>query len=387
MRTRIIKINTTETEEIADALQPAVDILMSGGLVAFPTETVYGLGGRADLPESAKAIYAAKGRPSDNPLIVHIGLTNWQNKLAEIASEIPETAYKLANAFWAGALTMILPKSENIPYETTGGLDTVAVRMPSHPVAQVLLNEVCLRAGNGCAVAAPSANTSGRPSPTNARRVIEDLDGKVDCIIDAGSANIGLESTIIDLTEEIPTILRPGYITKEDIENVIGTVQLDAALERQAQSRTADETAVAVSPEPPKTAPAPKAPGMKYKHYAPKGDLYIVEGGAEAVIQTIHKEIEKAEENEEVAAVIATDETKEKYNCKNVFTLGSRKNEEDLARNLFETLRKCDEIGAKKIFSESLNTPKLGISLMNRLTKAAGGKIILAKNIKIGDNT
>lgn len=245
-----------------EVMERAGAILKKGGLVAFPTETVYGLGGDALNPEASARIYAAKGRPSDNPLIVHIAD---MEALKVLASEVPEKARLLADRFWPGPLTMIMPKSDAVPYATTGGLDTVAIRMPSHPTAYELIRS------SGVYIAAPSANTSGRPSPTTAQHVYEDLNGRIDMIIDSGKVDIGLESTIVDLTGEIPTILRPGYITKEMLEEAVGPVTIDKAI-------LADH-------EDPNL--RPKAPGMKYKHYAPKGDLVIVEGKKQAVAETI----------------------------------------------------------------------------------------------------
>ena len=240
-------------------IRRAGDILKEGGLVAFPTETVYGLGGNALDAQASAKIYAAKGRPSDNPLIVHIA--DW-DALYKIASEIPPEAKKLADAFWPGPLTMILKKSDAVPMATTGGLDTVAIRMPSNEVARALI-----RAGGGY-VAAPSANTSGRPSPTCAAHVAQDLGGKIEMIIDGGNANIGLESTIVDLTEGKPTILRPGYINQEMLEQVLDEVEMDRGL---------------ISPD---SNVHPKAPGMKYRHYAPRAELTILKGSPEAVTRT-----------------------------------------------------------------------------------------------------
>lgn len=226
-------------------MEKAGEILKSGGLVAFPTETVYGLGGDALNPEASAKIYAAKGRPSDNPLIVHIAD---MEALKVLASEVPEKAKLLADRFWPGPLTMIMPKSDAVPYATTGGLDTVAIRMPSHPTAYELIRS------SGVYIAAPSANTSGRPSPTTAQHVYEDLNGRIDMIIDSGKVDIGLESTIVDLTGEIPTILRPGYITRAMLEEVVGPVTIDKAILAEHEDPNL----------------RPKAPGMKYKHYAPE---------------------------------------------------------------------------------------------------------------------
>ena len=243
-------------------LNHAAQILRQGGLVAFPTETVYGLGGDGFNPQAAKKIYEAKGRPSDNPLILHISK---REELDAIAARIPETAEKLMDAFWPGPMTLIFEKTKAVPYETTGGLDTVAVRMPSHEGARQLIESA------GVPVAAPSANTSGRPSPTTAEHVKEDLWGRIDMIIDGGLVGIGVESTIIDVTEETPTILRPGHITKNMIAKVIGTVQMDAGLSGLDQSVK------------------PKAPGMKYRHYAPKASMTVIQGKKEAVIRRIEE--------------------------------------------------------------------------------------------------
>ena len=237
-----------------EELKEASAVIRSGGLVAFPTETVYGLGGDATNPEASRKIYAAKGRPSDNPLIVHIADFS---QLRNIVAEVPQEAEKLAEAFWPGPLTMILRKNDVIPYETTGGLDTVAIRMPSHPVARAFLQD------SGCMIAAPSANTSGRPSPTTAQHVWEDLHGKIEILLDGGPVGIGIESTIVDLSEERPMILRPGFITQEMLSAVLGDVGMDPGLASENSKQP------------------PKAPGMRYRHYAPKADLTLVEGTME----------------------------------------------------------------------------------------------------------
>lgn len=321
-------------------IRRAGDILKEGGLVAFPTETVYGLGGNALDAQASAKIYAAKGRPSDNPLIVHIA--DW-DAIYKIASEIPPEAKKLADAFWPGPLTMILKKSDAVPMATTGGLDTVAIRMPSNEVARALI-----RAGGGY-VAAPSANTSGRPSPTCAAHVAQDLGGKIEMIIDGGNANIGLESTIVDLTEGKPTILRPGYINQEMLEQVLDEVEMDRGL---------------ISPD---SNVHPKAPGMKYRHYAPKADLKIVEGPVEKVVAYIN---EKAKAGK--VGIICTEETKDRYPAGDVKCIGSRKSELSIASHLFAVLREFDEDGVDAIYSESFQAPGLGEAIMNRLLKAAG---------------
>jgi len=334
-------------------LEEASEILREGGLVAFPTETVYGLGGDATDKEASRKIYEAKGRPSDNPLIVHIAEFS---QLEAIAKELPESAKKLADAFWPGPLTMIVNKNEVVPYETTGGLDTVAVRMPSHPVAKRLI-EV-----SGCMIAAPSANTSGRPSPTKASHVYEDLNGKIDMIIDGGEVEIGLESTIIDLTEEIPMILRPGYITQAMFEEVIGPVRMDPGLAH------VDKDTV--------NGAKPKAPGMRYRHYAPKAELTVVSGQEQRVIEAINQLSVEAKAKGQKVGVIATEKTKSEYNTDQVLVVGNREDEESIAHNLYDILRQFDELDVDVIYSESFATPHIGQAIMNRLLKAAGQRTI-----------
>lgn len=349
MKTIVKKINEKDMEP--GCLKDAASILQKEGLVAFPTETVYGLGGDALDTEAAKKIYAAKGRPSDNPLIVHIADID---SLRELTKEVPEKAYQLANKFWPGPLTMIMSKSNKVPYGTTGGLDTVAIRMPSNKIALQLIRE------SGVCIAAPSANTSGRPSPTKAEHVIEDLDGKIDMIIDGGAVGIGLESTIVDMTSEIPTILRPGYITKEMIEEVIGVVEID-------------KTIIAKKVDPNLR---PKAPGMKYKHYAPKADLTIVEGAEQAVVDRINEYAAQKMEDGYQVGVIATDETFARYKASCVKTIGSRHDEEQIARGLYAVLRDFDEQQVDVIYSEGFADNKLGQAIMNRLLKAAGYHVV-----------
>lgn len=337
-----------EQEEMAKAGK----IIRDGGLVAFPTETVYGLGGNALDDEASAKIYAAKGRPSDNPLIVHIAKLS---DLERIAKSIPESAGKLAEKFWPGPLTMIFQKTEQVPCGTTGGLDTVAVRMPDHPVALGLIE-----AGGGY-IAAPSANTSGRPSPTTAGHVVQDLDGKIDMILDGGPVGIGLESTIVDLTEEIPVILRPGYINQSMLEEVVGPVRMDQALLKDDPNLR------------------PKAPGMKYRHYAPKASLTIVEGEAEAVKRTINKLAALEREAGKQVGIIATDETRGAYPDGIVKSVGTRSDEITIAMHLYGILREFDELEVSKIYSEAFDTPRIGQAIMNRLIKAAGHQVIHAE--------
>ena len=284
MTTGIIKINPDNFK--GEELEEACHILKDGGLVAFPTETVYGLGGDALNSLAASKIYSAKGRPSDNPLIVHIACIE---SLYDIA-EVTEDGLKLAKAFWPGPLTLVFKKKETVPPQTTGGLDTVAVRMPCHAVARELIKR------SGVYIAAPSANLSGRPSPTQAKHVIEDLDGRIDIIIDGGSPDIGIESTIVDVSGSKAVILRPGYITKDMLKDVLCDVSTDPAIE-------------GILPQKDIVA---KAPGMKYRHYAPKGQLLIVEGSPDRVARKINSLVSEKDTEGYKTAVIATDETKDK---------------------------------------------------------------------------
>lgn len=345
MKAEIIRMTEDSIDE--EGIQRAGELLKAGELVAFPTETVYGLGGNALDARASKRIYAAKGRPSDNPLIVHIA--DYED-IFEIVSSVPEKAQLLAESFWPGPLTMILPKSEKVPKETTGGLDSVAVRFPSHRVARELI-----RAGGGY-IAAPSANTSGRPSPTMASHVMEDLGEAIPMIIDGGRVGIGLESTIVDFTEKIPTVLRPGYISLEMLRELLGEVILDRGLL--------------------KTSERPKAPGMKYRHYAPKADLAIVEGETCGVIAAINQYAAQAAAAGRQVGIIGTEETIGQYPVGIVKSIGSRKDEESIALHLYEVLREFDECQVSAIYSEAFYTPKMGQAIMNRLLKAAGHKVI-----------
>ena len=348
MKTRIIKIDGTDAADAA--LAEAARILREGGLVAFPTETVYGLGANALLPEAAKKTYAAKGRPSDNPLIVHIAD---RADVYRVAEDVGETAERLMDAFWPGPMTLVLKKAAVIPRETTGGLDTVAVRMPSHPVANRLIRLA------GVPVSAPSANLSGHPSPTEARFVIEDLDGQVDMIIDGGPVQIGLESTIIDLTGAEPTILRPGFITRADLERVASGVATDPAIEG-----------------PPAKDLVPRAPGMKYRHYAPKAEMTIFRGSPEAVRHRITEELCAAKKQGLRSAVLCTSEHAAYYNTDILKCVGSSASDEEIARNLYRCLREFDDEGAQVIFSEQFDGGRLEDAIQNRLLKAAGYRVV-----------
>lgn len=356
MKTEIVKILQPELGLSCGedaALRRAGAVLRAGGLVAFPTETVYGLGGDGLNRESARKIYEAKGRPSDNPLIIHI--CRFED-IYEIAGAVPKEAEKLADAFWPGPLTMILPKSAQVPYETTGGLDTVAVRFPSHPVARKLIEY------GGRYIAAPSANRSGKPSPTEAGHVAEDMDGRVDMIVDGGAVGIGLESTIVDLTVDLtkdrPQILRPGYVTERMLTEVLGAVDTDVTIIKPGSGQ------------------APKAPGMKYRHYAPEGELVLVEGEPERVAAYVNEQAAADRARGCKTGVIAASETEAAYRADVVKCLGSRSDEESIARGLFAALREFDNEKVTKIYSESFPDRGLGQAIMNRLLKAAGHRVV-----------
>ncbi len=363
MKTRVMVIDKSAV--LGEQLQEAARILRDGGLVAFPTETVYGLGANALDEEAAKKIYAAKGRPSDNPLIAHIADPSG---LEPLVQEIPGAARKLMEAYWPGPLTMVFSKSSVVPYGTTGGLDTVAVRMPDDPVARELIRLA------GVPVAAPSANTSGRPSPTSAEHVYEDMNGRIDMILDGGPVGIGVESTIVDVTGAVPILLRPGAVTMEMLEKTVGRVETDPAV---------------ISPV--KADLKPRAPGMKYRHYAPKAELVLVEDeewerqpkahmtavSSRVTAAITRLALEKAVVGKKVG-IICTDETRQKYPDEGIWlrSLGTRGREETIAHNLFAVLREFDSLGVEAIYSESFSRDHLGQAIMNRLTKAAGYHII-----------
>ncbi len=338
-------------EKSRETFEQAGQIIRDGGLVAFPTETVYGLGGNAFDKDSSLKIYSAKGRPSDNPLIVHIADIS---EIDGIAENVSDAARRLMEKFWPGPLTIILKKKDIVPAETTGGLDTVAVRMPSHPVALEFIKSA------GVPIAAPSANTSGRPSPTMAKHVAEDMTGRIEMIIDGGQVDIGIESTIIDMSGETPMILRPGYITKEMLEKEIGSVLVDKVVLAKSSEELAKDNYV------------PKAPGMKYRHYAPKAELIMFEGETENVSQEINRRTEEDLESGRKVGIICTDETINLYKKGKVVSIGSAKNEETIAHNLYGVLRDFDNMDVECIYSETFYNTGLGQAIMNRLIKAAG---------------
>lgn len=332
-------------------LTKACELIKLGELVAFPTETVYGLGGNALDETAAARIYAAKGRPSDNPLIVHVAD---KEALCVLGRDVPEVALQLADRFWPGPLTIIVKRADIVPKSTTGGLDTVAVRMPNDSIALGLIK------GSGCYIAAPSANASGRPSTTRAEHCMEDLFGKIPMVLDGGAVKIGLESTIVDLSSDKPLVLRPGFITIEQLREYIPGIEFDPAV----ISTRCDKNVVA------------KAPGMKYRHYAPKGEFVIFEGEPEKVISKINELVLEKKNNGFKTAVLATEETKDFYEADYVISVGRRSDEADIAAHLFESLRKFDDLEADYIFGECFFAPGVGRAIMNRLLKACGYNLI-----------
>ena len=349
MKTILAKVDLRQPEAM-EIIQTAAKILQEGGLVAFPTETVYGLGGNGLDGTACEKIYIAKGRPSDNPLILHISEFE---ELNPIVREISPAAQKLMDAFWPGPLTMVFPKSDIVPEKATGGLDTVAVRFPNHPVARAIIKAA------GLPIAAPSANSSGKPSPTRASHVEFDLNGKIDMIVDGGAAEWGLESTIVDVSGEVPMILRPGAVTKEMMEEVVGTVEIDPAI---LQKPAADLK--------------PKAPGMKYTHYSPKAEVILVKGETTAVADEINRLAAEDKAHGLKTGEMATEETKDLYKADIILSLGSRERPEEIGANLFKYLRKFDFLGAERVYSEVFSEEGEGMAIMNRLNKAAGYCVI-----------
>lgn len=341
MDTRIERI--TDTTEYGDKLDAAAKIILSGGLVVFPTETVYGLGGNGLLADAAKKIYSAKGRPSDNPLIIHIA----ESKDAEKYAHTSDIYFRLADAFMPGPLTVIMPKRDCIPLSVTGGLDTVAVRCPSHPIAHALI-EKC-----GVPIAAPSANISGRPSPTSAKYVEEDMNGRVDMIIDGGECEIGLESTIVKIDGNSLTLLRPGAITYDALCCVCEDVKIaPAVLEKLAENEK------------------PLSPGMKYRHYAPNADFVLLDGNEDDVLEFIKKE--QIENN---CAALCYDEELKFLNSSLSISIGKKDDLNAQAKRLFTALREADKLGAKKIYAHLPTLNGLGLALYNRMIRAAAHTI------------
>jgi L-threonylcarbamoyladenylate synthase len=330
-------------------LSQAAQLLRENEVVAFPTETVYGLGANACSDMAVRKIYEAKGRPSDNPLIVHIASIS---KLDEIVKDIPEYAYKLIDEFWPGPLTLILPKKgDKLSTLVTAGLDTVGVRMPDHPVALTLIREADVP------IAAPSANQSGKPSPTHASHVYHDLNGRISGIVDGGATGVGVESTVVDCTTTVPTILRPGGVTKEQLEAVIGEVKLDQALIEDGHT--------------------PKSPGMKYTHYAPNAPVIVVKGQ----LSFLQELVDYYQNEGKKVGVLTTEENSLLLRANKVISCGSRANLQTVAAQLYDVLRKFDEEDIDLILSESFPQDGVGEAIMNRLLKAAGNNMIVENEI------
>ncbi|RDU37956.1 threonylcarbamoyl-AMP synthase [Neobacillus piezotolerans] len=349
METKRWKVdNAVEKLKNNPQIKIAAQLLSENQVVAFPTETVYGLGGNAESDEAVAKIFMAKGRPSDNPLIIHIAE---KSQMASFVAEVPGIAEKLMDSFWPGPLTLILKKKEGaLSEKATAGLETIGVRMPDHPVALAILKEC------GLPIAAPSANSSGKPSPTTAAHVAEDLSGKIAGIVDGGPTGVGVESTVLDCTSIVPTILRPGGITRERLEAVIGRVEVDPALVG-GESK-------------------PKAPGMKYRHYAPEAPLYLVDGSREYVQRLAAKQMEEGKR----AGILATEESAGFYDADVVLACGRRDRLETVAASLYDTLRMFNESKIDVIFSEMFPEKGVGHAIMNRLMKAAGNKVMIESN-------
>lgn len=348
----LVKTKVAIINDIIDDIEyirEAGSVIKEGGTVAFPTETVYGLGADALNSEAVKKIFIAKGRPQDNPLIVHVS----SKDLSYLVKDIPKVAEDLMNKFWPGPLTIILDKKDIIPDETSAGLSTIGIRMPNNEIALKLIEL------SGKPIAAPSANISGRPSPTEVERCVEDLDGRVDYILGGERSDIGVESTIVDCTVEPPIVLRPGGITLEMLREVDTRIEIDKAL----MKKPSDDL-------------KPKAPGMKYRHYAPKASLKIIRGKNEKTIEIISKMLENYIDKNNKVAILTTDENLSRFNKGEIISLGSEKDLSQIAQNLFEALRKCDDLGVQYILCQGFEEDGVGLAIMNRLNKAAGYDII-----------
>lgn len=347
METKVAIIKDIDKD--IEYLIEAAKIIHNGGIVAFPTETVYGLGGNALNAKAVEKIFKAKGRPQDNPLIVHVS----SKEINYLVSEVPEVAQKLIDKFWPGPLTIILNKKDIIPNETSANLDTIGIRMPNSSIALKLIEL------SGYPIAAPSANISGRPSPTEVERCIEDLNGKVDYILGGEKSNVGVESTIVDCTVYPPMVLRPGGITLEMLQEVCKGIKIDKAIQGKPDENL-----------------RPKAPGMKYRHYAPKAKLKIIKGNKQKTIEKINEIVQNYIENQKEVAILSTDELCSNFNGGKVISLGSEKNLYDVARNLFESLRECDDLNVDVILCQAFDEEGVGLAIMNRLNKASGFDIL-----------
>ena len=330
-----------------ETIKRCAEIIRNGGLLGIPTETVYGLGADALNEGAVRRIFEAKGRPQDNPLIIHVADASWISRYCE---NVPESAYRLAEAFWPGPLTMILPRKAIVPLRTTGGLETVGVRCPNHSATLALISAADVP------IAAPSGNLSGRPSPTTAQHMREDMDGKIDAILDGGACSVGVESTIVDLTVSPPCLLRPGGLPLEALRQVLGEVQIDkAVMQKMADGER------------------PRAPGMKYRHYAPKAPVTVVTGEPDASAAYIRAHAGKH------TGVICFSEYAEQFSDCTVKALGSIGDKSEQARRVFDDLRFFDGTDVTEIFAQCPDTTGLGLAVRNRLQKAAGFCVVEAK--------
>lgn len=345
MKTEICYIG----EEDRDTIMKAAKIIKEGGIVAFPTETVYGLGANALNTNAVEKIFEAKGRPQDNPLIVHVA----DFDIYKYVKEVPKKAKLLMDAFWPGPITIILKKSDLIPDRVTAGLDSVGLRMPENRIARTLIQY------SGFPIAAPSANISGKPSPTSIEHCILDLNGKVDMIIGGDRCSVGIESTVVDATSEEIIILRPGAITEEMIHEVSKSTSIDPAVMKKPDKNL-----------------KPRAPGMKYRHYAPKAPMVVIIGDDEDVIQYINDKIKIHNQKNLKVGVMAVEENIKRYDTNYKVSLGTKKNPGIIAANLFDCLREFDKIDVDYIYSEGFSEQGLGLAIMNRLKKAAGYNIL-----------
>jgi len=350
METQILKIDKDNIDE--ESMKRAAKLIEEGKIVAFPTETVYGLGANGLDEEAIMKLFIAKGRPQDNPLILHIHSID---QLKTLVESIPDVAYKCIDKFWPGPLTILFKKSELVPSSVTAGLDTVAIRMPKNSIALELIRL------SDKPIAGPSANLSGKPSPTCAEHVIEDLYSKVDMIIDGGECIVGLESTVLDLSGDTPMVLRPGFITLEDLKEIIPNISQDLATIKESDRIV------------------PKSPGQKYRHYAPKADMMVFTGEIEAIVSNIKNSAAENISKGLKVGIMATDETIDMYDNEVLISVGSRVSQESIARNLFKIIRLIDEKGVDIILAEGVPTKFIGRAIMNRMMKASGGKIIEVK--------
>lgn len=344
--TKIVKVDPYEPEP--RLIREAASVISRGGLVVFPTETVYGLGANAISEEAVRNIFEAKGRPTDNPIIVHIHDESW---LSELVCDVPDRAWKLIKRFWPGPLTIVLKKSAKVPYITTAGLETVGIRMPSHPVANMLIRE------SGVPIAAPSANLSGSPSPTTFKHAFVDMYGRVDIIIDGGKTPIGVESTVIDVSVDPPELLRPGGISLEELRECLGEVRVHRSVREGIMVN--DES---------------RSPGMKHRHYAPNAKMVVIEGKLNDIKHKIDELIKQFKRSGLKIGILSL--SGNMYKADVIKVVGKPYDLKSIASNLFESIREVDAKGVDVIIAEGIETKEIGLAIMDRLRKASGGHVI-----------